>query len=185
MAEEEIAEEEEEEEKPKRGIPKIAIVIGISLVCLILAGVIGLFVKKKLTERPKPHLIIDREEAVELRKLVEMPIPKIHNLGSFFARVQSLEEPIYVKIENLSLAFYDEDGGEGHGYGEEDKGVEGELIEKEFRIRDIVNTLLISSTPEIGTLEGKREFKEKLLHEVNHILHTGRIEAVYCEVILQ
>jgi flagellar basal body-associated protein FliL len=95
-------------------------------------------------------------------------------LGEFLAKLVSEEEPVYVRIESLALA-----------YKVDYKFLPKELEERNLQMRDMVNDILIASTPEIGLLEGKKAFKEKLLYEFNQILRDGQIEEIYCELILQ
>jgi flagellar basal body-associated protein FliL len=174
MPEEELAEEEEREERPKKGLPKGPVMVFLLVVIgLIIAGVTAAVVAKIMAEKQKiPPIPIVYEEGVE--HLKEEVALCTYELGEFLAKLQTPEEPIYVKVEKIALA-----------YPEEYEFLPAELKERKYQIRDIVNDLLISSTPEIGTIEGKKAFKDKLLHQINSILRDGQIKEIYCELIVQ
>jgi flagellar basal body-associated protein FliL len=171
MAEEELAEGEEagKEKKPKKGLPKMVIMILIALIGIIIAVVVAIVVSKKMMEAKKIEI-----EPIKEKSPVHLPELHTHKLGEFLAKLVSEEEPVYVRIESLALA-----------YKVDYKFLPKELEERQLQMRDIVNDILIASTPEIGLLEGKKAFKEKLLYEFNHILRNGQIEEIYCELILQ
>jgi len=101
----------------------------------------------------------------------------IYNLGDFVARLVNPEQPTYVKIEDLFLSVAYETDCEFL--------LPEELENRRQELKKIVNDILISSTPEIGTLEGKKAFKEKILHRFNDVLQYGKIEDVYCELFIQ
>jgi len=174
MAEEEKKEgEEEKEKKPKKGLPKGPIIVVLSiLIGLILAATTAIIVAKKISEKdeiPPPPI---KTEEIEYKEKEE-----IHNfeLGEFLAKVINPEEPTYVKIEKLTFSY------DLKKY----EFLPKELENRKPEIRDIINTILISSTPEIATGEGKKAFKEKIKKEINTILRDGQIEDVFCEVIVQ
>jgi Ca-activated chloride channel family protein len=96
-----------------------------------------------------------------------------YELGQFLAKLVS-KEPRYGKIEKLTLK-----------YERRYRQLAKELREKKEQIKKIVNDILISSTPEIGTSKGKKKFKERLIKEINRILKKGQIKDVYCEIIVQ
>lgn len=173
MAEEELAEEGAEGEKEKKskkgGLPKIVIIVLIAVVAIIIAAVVAIVVSKKMMAAKKIEI-----EPIEEKVEAHLPELHTHKLGEFLAKLVSEEEPVYVRIESLALA-----------YKIDYEFLPKELEERQLQMRDIVNDILIASTPEIGTLEGKKAFKEKLLYEFNHILRDGQIEEIYCELILQ
>lgn len=171
MAEEELVdkEEAEKEKKPKKGLPKMVMIILIAVIGIIIAAVSAVVVSKKMMEAKKIEI-----EPIEEKHVAHLPELHTHKLGEFLAKLVSPEEPVYVRIESLALA-----------YKVDYEFLPEELEERQLQMRDRVNDILIASTPEIGTLEGKKAFKEKLLYEFNHILRDGQIEEIYCELILQ
>ncbi|MBU1262343.1 hypothetical protein KKG61_03025 [bacterium] len=171
MAEEELEKdaEGEKEAKPKKGLPKMVMIILIAVIGIIIAAVVAVVVSKSMMEHKKIEI-----EPIEKKHIAHLPELHTHKLGEFLAKLVSEEEPVYVRIDSLAVA-----------YKIEYEFLPPELEERNLQMRDIVNNILISSTPEIGTLEGKKAFKEKLLYEFNHILRDGQIEEIYCELILQ
>ncbi|MDI6751685.1 MAG: hypothetical protein QME07_02350 [bacterium] len=171
MAEEELVEEgeKEKEKKPKKGLPKMVIMGLIAVIVIIIACVVAIVVSKKMIEAKKIEI-----EPIKEKHIAHLPKLHTHKLGEFLAKLVNPEEPVYVRIESIAIA-----------YKVEYEFLPKELEERNLQMRDIVNDILISSTPEIGTLEGKKAFKEKLLYEFNHILRDGQIEEIYCELILQ
>lgn len=171
MAEEEKV-EEKEEKKPKKGLPKGPIVIILAIIIgLVLAAVTSIIVAKKVAKEDKiPESPIEPEPVEEKEE-------KLHNfeIGDFLAKAINPDEPTYVKVEKLTFMY------DAKKY----EFLIKELEERKPQVRDIINTLLISSTPEIGTKEGKDAFKEEIKKEVNTILRDGQIEDVFCEVIIQ
>ncbi|MEW6103604.1 MAG: flagellar basal body-associated FliL family protein [bacterium] len=172
MAEEE-KKEEEKEKKPKKGLPKGPIVIVLAIIIgLILAGVTAIIVTKMVAEKDEiPVSLIKPDEIEEDEK------GEIHNfeLGEFLAKIINPEEPTYVKVEKLTFSY------DAKKY----EFLVKELEERKPEMRDIVNTILISSTPEISTREGKNAFKKEIKEEINAIFRDGQIENVFCEIIVQ
>ncbi len=173
MAEEEKKEGEEKKKKAKKGLPKGPIVIVLAIIIgLILSGVTAIIVAKGVSKKdkiPEPPITGEIEESVEEEGW--------HNfdVGDFLAKVINPEEPTYVKVEKLTFVY------DVKKY----EFLMEELGRRKPQIRDIINTILISSTPEIATKEGKSAFKKEILQEVNTILRDGQIEDVFCEVIIQ
>ncbi|MEW6482232.1 MAG: flagellar basal body-associated FliL family protein [bacterium] len=171
MAEEE-KKEEEEEKKPKKGLPKGPIVIVLAIIIgLVLSSVVAIIVAKKVAKEDKiPEPLIKPEGIEEEEEEVYY-----FELGEFLAKIINPEEPTYVKLEKLTFSY------DAKKY----EFLIKELEERKPEMRDIINTILISSTPEIATKEGKEAFKEKVLEEINSILRDGQIENVFCEIIPQ
>ncbi|HAW50289.1 TPA: hypothetical protein DCX16_05015 [bacterium] len=174
MAEEEREEEVEKKEEKKFALPKGPIIIILSVIIgIVLIITTAIIVVNKVLKDIKtpPPIKIDEERETHL------PKGPLHSfeIGEFLAKIINPEEPTYVKIEKLSLA-YNKD---------EYEFLLDELNERKLQIRDIINTILISSTKEIETAEGKEEFKKRISDELNKILRDGQIEEVYCELIVQ
>lgn len=169
MAEEE---KEEKEAKPKKGIPKGPIIIVLTIIIgLILVGVTSIIVAGKVAKTntiPEPPIKPEEKIEESEEELYTFEV------GEFLAKIINPEEPTYVKVERLTFA-----------YNPKYEFLIKELEERKPQIRDIINTILISSTKEIGTAEGKRAFKEEVLKEINTILRDGQIEDVFCEIIPQ
>ncbi|MEK9148689.1 MAG: hypothetical protein AAB267_01440, partial [Candidatus Desantisbacteria bacterium] len=152
-----------------KGLPKMVIIGLVAVIVIIIACVVAIVVSKKMMETTKIEI-----EPIEPKHEAHLPELHTHKLGEFLAKLVNPEEPVYVRIESIAIA-----------YKVEYEFLPKELEERNLQMRDVVNDILISSTPEIGTLEGKKAFKEKLLYEFNHILRDGQIEEIYCELILQ
>lgn len=171
MAEEE-KEKEEKEKAPKKGLPKGPIVIVLTIIIgLVLAAVTSIIVTKKAIEKVEPP------EAPIKPKPIEEIEEDLHNfeVGDFSAKIINPEEPTYAKVEKLTFMY------DAKKY----EFLIEELEKRKPQVRDIINTILISSTPEIGTREGKKALKEEILKEVNTILRDGQITDVFYEIIIQ
>lgn len=167
--------EEEKKEKKKLALPKGPIIIILSIIIgIILVFTIAIVVANKVARRDKPPPTpIDLGEEKE----GHLPDAPLHNfeVGEFLAKIINPEEHMYVKIEKLNF-----------GYNKEEYGfLSLELEKRKPQIRDIVNTILISSTKEIETAEGKGAFKKRVIDEVNKVLRDGQVKDVYCELIVQ
>lgn len=170
-----MAEEERvEEEKPKKGIPKlpvklllnIAYIVGGLVIVVIVASIVAKAVKQpqiefgpKPVEGKKPHPVL----ATYLVK------------EEFIAKLADEEEIHLVKTGEFRLA-----------YDSKNKSLAGELEERQFEIRDLINTILMTKTSkDLSSEEGKEGFKREVIDRVNSLLESGQIEDVYVELIIQ
>lgn len=179
MAEEEKAEEtaaEEEAEgaekaKPKGGLVKI-LMIAIGAIVLILIVVVVAAIVAKNQAKP-PELEFEAEEEYE-KKLPPKPL-HIYDIGKYLARLSDPEEAHYIKLTDVTL-YYDADKYDM---------LSAELGERKTQIQDIINTILIGKTIEVGTVEGKKELKEEIKKALNDILREGKIADIHFQIIVQ
>ncbi|MEW6096133.1 MAG: flagellar basal body-associated FliL family protein [bacterium] len=180
MAEEERAEEaagaEEAEEgaeagKPKGGLIKI-LMIAIGAIVLILIVVVVAWIVAKNQAKP-PELEFEPEVAHE-EELPPKPL-HIYNIGKYIARLADPEEAHYVKLTDVTL-LYDADKYDF---------LAAELGERESQIQDIINTILIGKTIEVGSREGKKALKEEIKKAINDILREGKIADIHFQIIVQ
>lgn len=177
MAEEEKAaaaaegEEAEEKKKGKGGLTKILMIaIGAVVIVLIVIVVASIVAKKTATP---PELEFEPEIHKE-----EEPPPVPHHtydMGDYVARLADTEETHYVKITKLAVVYN----------AEKYEKVVAEIGERRAQIEDIVNTILIGQTMEVGTVEGKEALRREIVEKINAILREGKIEDVYFQIIVQ
>jgi flagellar basal body-associated protein FliL len=176
MAEEERAEEaaeaeEAEEAKPKGGLVKILMIVIGAIVLILIVVIVAAIVAKK---QAKPPELEFEPEVVHEEELPPKPL-HIYAIGKYIARLADPEEAHYVKLTDVTL-LYDAD---------KYKFLAAELGEREYQIKDIINTILIGQTMEVGTVEGKKALKEEIKKAINDILREGKIEDINFQIIVQ
>ncbi|MEW6607182.1 MAG: flagellar basal body-associated FliL family protein [bacterium] len=179
MAEEEKAEatageeaaEGEEKGKPKGGLPNILMIAIVAVVVLVIAAVVAWFVAGK---RATPPELEFEPETTHEEKLPPKPL-HVYQIGAYLARLSDPEEDHYVKISDVTL-YYN---------AEKYDMLSAELGERETQIKDIINTVLIGKTIEVGTVEGKKALKEELKKALNEILREGKIEDIHFQILVQ
>lgn len=181
MAEEEKAEKEvggegekegEEKAKPKGGLVKILIIAIIVIVVLLIVVAVASFVAKKQAQPPElefePEVVHNKEE------LPPKPL-HVYIIGNYLARLSDPEEDHYVKLTDVTL-LYD---------AEKYDLLSAELGERQSQIQDIINTILIGKTMEVGSQEGKKALKEEIKNALNEILREGKIADINFQIIIQ
>lgn len=178
MAEEERAEEAKEEKteeakeaKPKGGLVKILMIAIGAVVLILIVVIVSAIVAKK---QAKPPELEFEPEVVHEKELPPKPL-HTYAIGKYIARLADPEEAHYVKITDVTL-LYDADKYDF---------LAAELGERESQIQDIINTILIGKTMEVGTVEGKKALKEEIKKAINDILREGKIEDINFQIIVQ
>lgn len=176
MAEEKKDEEVETEEagkeaKPKGGLVKILL---IAIGCIILVLIVVVVAAIVAKQQAKPPELEFAPEVVEEKKLPPKPL-HIYNIGKYIARLADPDEAHYVKLTDVTL-LYD---AEKYEY------LTAEIAERESQIKDIINTILIGKTVEVGTREGKQALKEEIKKALNDIFREGKIEDINFQIIVQ
>jgi len=168
---EEEGKEAEEKGKPKGGLIKILMIaIGAIVVILIVVVVASIVAKKQA----KPPELEFEPEAVEKEELPPKPL-HVYIIGNYLARLADPEEEHYAKLTDVTLV-YD---------AEKYDLLSAELGERQSQIQDIINTILIGKTMEVGSVEGKKALKEEMKKKINDILREGKIADIHFQIIVQ
>jgi len=174
-AEEAVAEEEgkegEEKAKPKGGLIKILIIAIGAIVAILIIVVVASIVAKKQAQPPELEF---EPEVAEEEKLPPKPL-HVYVIGNYLARLADPEEEHYVKLTDVTF-LYD---------AEKYDLLSAELGERQSQIQDIINTILIGKTMEVGSQEGKKALKEEIKKTINEILREGKIADINFQIIVQ
>ncbi|HAV43418.1 TPA: hypothetical protein DCX15_05325 [bacterium] len=166
---------EAEEEKPKKAVPnlpiKLLMNIAIGIAGLLLVVIIASYVAKTVKT---PEITFGPEAPEEKRTPPSALITWLAG-PEFIAKLADEEEAHLVKTGEFRLA-----------YNPKYKRLASELVERQFQISDIINTVLISQTSkDLSTEEGKERFKREVMSRINSLLTHGQIEDIYVQVIVQ
>lgn len=175
MAEKAAAGEEEKESeekvKPKGGLVKILIIAIVVIVALLLVVTVASIVAQK---QAKPPELEFEPEVAQKEELPPKPL-HVYVIGNYLARLADPEEEHFVKLTDVTL-LYD---------AEKYDLLSAELGERQSQIQDIINTILIGKTIEVGSQEGKKALKEEIKKTLNEILREGKIADINFQIIVQ
>lgn len=165
------AKEGAQEAKPKGGLIKILMIAIGAIVAIVIVIVVSSIVAKK---QAKPPELEFEPEVVHEKELPPKPL-HVYEIGNYVARLADPEETHYAKITDVTL-YYD---------AEKYDMLSAELAERESQIKDIINTILIGKTMEVGTPEGKKALKDEIKKTLNDILREGKITDIHFQIIVQ
>jgi len=169
----------EEEKEAKKLLPEtkkkfpLLLIVGI-LIAVAICLVVSAIVANKVSTRVGKE---DLELLIRKKKEKPKPPPPLHTfkLDELSAQLQDIEEERFVILRSVSLAFK-----------KEHEKLKEELKEREPQIKDMINTILMTKTSdELRTANGKKALKTLLTNKINEVLSGGKIEDVYCEVVIR
>jgi flagellar basal body-associated protein FliL len=161
-----------EEEREGLGIAKVLGLVVLVVLLIFITSLVTLF----LSGVNRPIIISGVEVSEEISPIISKELlPSFDPIGEkeIIARLGTSEH--FVKVYELRLA-----------YDRKYKGLPMEMKQKQFLIRDIIHTTLVTKDFEgLVTEEGKEALKLELIEKINPILEKGQIKEIYILYAIQ